>query len=44
MPLAFILIVSMTREAIEDYQRHKSDLKLNREECSKFKNDVENPN
>ena len=41
MPLAFILIVSMIREGVEDYGRYKSDLKMNRETCKKFKTDLE---
>ena len=32
-PLVFVIMLSMLREAIEDYQRHKSDNELNSSSC-----------
>lgn len=32
-PLVFVVLLSMMREGIEDYQRHKSDRELNSSSC-----------
>ena len=37
LPFAFILLVSMIREGIEDYGRHKSDKEMNQATCLKYK-------
>ena len=37
LPLAFILMLSMGREAYEDYNRHKSDIEMNKTKCFIYK-------
>ena len=32
-PLIFVIALSMAREALEDIQRHRSDIELNSSEC-----------
>jgi len=38
MPLAFVIVLSMTREAVEDYIRFKSDKNTNAQEYIVLRN------
>ena len=40
-PLVFVLGLSMIREAVEDYNRHKSDWEVNAMPCTAFKDGKE---
>ena len=35
-PLVFVIGLSLIREAVEDYARHKSDIELNSSRCTKY--------
>jgi P-type E1-E2 ATPase len=37
-PLVMILILSMLKDAYEDYQRYKADVEDNQAECEKYDN------
>ena len=37
-PLVIILILSMLKDAYEDYQRYKADVEDNQAECEKYDN------
>jgi magnesium-transporting ATPase (P-type) len=36
MPLVFVVLVTMVKEAVEDLRRHNADKKANAKPCEKF--------
>ncbi|XP_057660555.1 probable phospholipid-transporting ATPase IIB isoform X1 [Diorhabda carinulata] len=42
-PLCFVLLVTISREAIDDWRRHKRDQEVNNQKCKRLLNDLNKP-
>ncbi|XP_074042262.1 ATPase, class II, type 9B isoform X2 [Leptinotarsa decemlineata] len=42
-PLCFVLLVTISREAIDDWRRHKRDQEVNNQKCKRLLNDRDKP-